>query len=80
MVQSDNRMESDMAEKRTEEGMRKKIEYNIAYNKENTIRIVCNLNCKHDAELIETWKNLPNKSAWIKEKLREELEKQKAGQ
>lgn len=80
MVQSEHRMESKMAEKRTEEGMKKKREYTAGYDKENRVQIAVKLNRVTEADLLEAWNNISNKAKWFKDHLREELEKQKAGQ
>ena len=68
-----------MAQKRSEEGWRKQGEYRKAYDKENRVKIGANLNRIYEADLIEFWEALPNKAEWLKSKLREDVEKQKAG-
>ena len=69
----------NMVEKRTEDGWRKKSEYKKAYDKANRVAIKLKLNKATEPELIEYWQSIPNKTKWVKDHLRAELE-QKAGE
>lgn len=53
--------------------------YMARYAREKRTSITFKLSNQYDADLIETLKAIPRKTEWFKEKLREEMEKQKAG-
>lgn len=54
--------------------------YMARYAREKRTSITFKLSNQYDADLIETLKAIPRKTEWFKEKLREEMEKQKAGE
>ena len=52
-----------------------KLDYIHRWNADKTKSISIRLHKVNDADLIEVWENIPNKSEWIKEKLREYRDK-----
>lgn len=78
MVES-NHGGTTMAKRQYPKADADKLKYLAQYDKENRFTASCKLSRIYDAELIEVWSTLPNKAEWLKQHLREELEKQKAG-
>lgn len=72
---SHNEVKSDMAAKTSKE----RLDYIRDYDRANRLKVGGYLNRLHEPELCEYWESIPNKSDWIRRKLREDLERQKAG-
>jgi hypothetical protein len=61
----------DKKEKYSPEAKERNRQYILAYLKENSIPVNIRMNKKTEAEYIEIYKSIPNKSKWFKECLLE---------
>lgn len=62
-----------MAEKRTAEGMKKKMEYNARWKKENTRGVVLHINLSEEA-IWNKLRSVPNKTGYILSLIRKDIE------
>lgn len=55
----------------TDKGKKKKAEYDVNYAANNIVRARVDINRVTEPELVEVWESIPNKSQWLKDRLRE---------
>ena len=58
-------------EKYSPEAKKRNMQYVVSYIKENCVKVNININKKTEAEYLEIYKSIPNKSKWFKECLLE---------
>ena len=50
---------------------KRKHDYDVKYDADNVVKLRVGLNKKKYADLIAVWESIPNKSQWLKDRLRE---------